>query len=110
VAGHGEFEAAAERLTMNRHDYWLGAVFDFEKEREKASARAAGGHLAEFFDVGSGDKGAAGTDYYCGFDCGVADDLVDCRADSFGYAGTKSIYRRVVDGDDRDLVVFCDFY
>jgi len=66
VTCHRQLKPASEGGSMNRHHYWLLAVFNAQQQGEQAStASASRGHLPKFFDVGPGDKSAAGTDHYC---------------------------------------------
>ena len=63
VSGHGDFEAAAECGAVDRHDDRLGAVLDFEQQRQQtAPRRFAADHLAELADVGARDEGSSGAD------------------------------------------------
>ena len=39
VAGHGEFQAAAESGSVDGDDHWLRAVFDFQQKRQQALRR-----------------------------------------------------------------------
>src|SRR5208337_2989396 len=70
----------------------------------------SGGHLAEFFDVGSGNESAACSDDNCSFDCGVSIYFIDCRPDGLRHARTEGVHRRVVDGDDGDIILSSAFH
>ena len=106
VAGHGQFQSAAESGAMNGHHDWLGAVFDLQQQREQSGAGLclARGHLAEFFDVGAGDESAPAADDDGGDHSRILLDLIDGFGNSFGHAGAHGVHRRIVDGDDGDTV------
>ncbi len=64
MASHRQFQSTAKRRSVNGHHHRLAAVFDFQKQRKQAmAARFARSHFAEFFNVSSGDKGAASADH-----------------------------------------------
>ena len=57
VAGHRDFQSAAERRAVDRHDDRLARVFNREQKRQKSrTAALAGCNLAELLDVGAGDE------------------------------------------------------
>src|ERR1700733_9284703 len=105
MACHRQLQPSAKSSAMNRHHHRLAAVFDAEEEWKKAgAARSAGGHLSEFLDVSSCDKRAAAADKDCSFHRRIVADLFDGVGNSLGHPRAKGIHRRIVDGDDRDLV------
>src|SRR5271166_2722200 len=106
MAGHGQFQSAPKRLAVNSHHHRLAAILNVKQKRMQASAGSSRGHLAEFLDVRSRDKRAAGADHDRRLDGRVAVHLIDRRPDPLRHAGTESVHRWVVDGDDRYIVVF----
>ena len=107
VAGHGEFQSAAEGRAVDGDDDGFPAVFDFQQDRQQACAArlSSAGEFAEFFNVRAGHEGAAAADQDRGFHRVIFVDLVDGVGDAFGYSGAQGVYRRVVDGDDGDVVL-----
>src|SRR3979411_1107283 len=95
---------------MDCHYYRLRAVLNVKEQRKQASARAACSDLAEFLDVRACDKSSAASDYHGCFDRRVAIHLIDRRSNSLGHAGTERVYRRIVDRDHRDILMFTDFH
>ena len=77
VAGHSQFQPPAKSRSVNGYNHRLAAVFDFQKQRKKPrAARLARHHLAEFFNVRTGDKGTAAADQDHGFDALVLSNLI----------------------------------
>ena len=109
VAGHRDFEAAAESCAVNGDDDWLVAVFDFQKKWEQAcAARFSGSHFAEFFDIGAGNEGAAAADEDDGFDGGILRNLIEGVGNALGDAGAERVDRGIIYGDYGDAVFFCE--
>jgi hypothetical protein len=108
VARHGQLEAAAERHTVNGHHHRLRAIFDLPQQRQQAGSAILlpRGYLAEFLDVRAGDECASTADHYRSVDTPVLDDFLDRVRNTFGYAGTYCVHRGIVDGDDRDVLIF----
>ena len=109
VASHGSFHPAAQCRPVNSGDDGLAAIFDFQEQRKQTgSARLSRGHLFQLLDVRTGNESAAASDQHGGFQSVVLLQLVDGIGNSLGHAGTQSVDRRVVDGDDADVAGLCE--
>src|SRR5580692_1093314 len=107
MACHRKLQPSAKCGAMNRHHYRLAAVFDAEKQWQKAgAARFARGHLSEFLDVGSCNKRAATADKNRCLHGGIVVDLLDGIRNSLRHPRAKCVHRRIVDGDDGNIVLF----
>src|SRR5712692_2930652 len=104
--------AAPERRAVNRHHPRLGAVLDLQQQgKQSRTGSSLGlGHLDEFFDVGPSNKSAPAPDDHGCDDAVIPLDLINGGGDAFRHARTQSVHRWVVDGDDRDIVMFCKLY
>jgi hypothetical protein len=91
---------------MNRYNNWL-QVFDLHQERQQsgASLNLAGSDFAEFLDVRAGDKSTPASNQDRRFNTVIGADLTNSSRDSFRYRGTQGIHRRIIDGDDGDLLI-----
>src|SRR5580700_3304799 len=106
MACHRQLQPSAKSCAMNRHHYRLSAVFNAEEERKKSgAARFARSHLAEFFDVSSRNKRPSAADKDRSFHGGIVANLLDGLRNSLRHSGAKGIHRRIVDGDDGDIVL-----
>jgi hypothetical protein len=106
VAGHGDLEAAAESRAVDRTHDRLREVLEGAEERGEAFAALllAGGDLLELLDVGAGDERLARADQDEPLHRPVAPRGLEGGVDPFRDAGADRVHRRVVDGDDADLV------
>ena len=110
MAGHGELEAASERVTVNGGDERLVGVFQLFQSRVHR-LRSLDGLLArlqllEDVDVRAGDECRAGADQDDGVRGGIVAGVLDGVADRFGNAGAQGIHRWIVDGDDGNTVPY----
>jgi hypothetical protein len=107
VARHCDFQAAAQRRAMNRHHHGFRAIFNSREQgiQSDVAILLAGRDLAEFFDVGSSDERATASDQHSGANARVGHDLFDRFPDPFRDAGTERVDRRIVDGDDGNVVI-----
>ncbi len=102
VAGHGEFEAAAERHAVNRDDDGLGGILKRgEKGREiGAAAFARRDGSGEFVDVRARDESLAAADEHDGGGVGIQRGAEQRLGETFGHAGTEGVDGRIVDRDN----------
>jgi hypothetical protein len=109
VAGHGEFESAAERGAVDGTHDRLGTIFDAPQQRVDAMRAVDGnfavGDGAEDLDIGAGDECIARADQHDGFDGRVGGGACHARVDAFGHAGAEGVDGRIVDGDDGNVVL-----
>src|SRR5712692_1486639 len=110
MTGHGQFQTAAERSTVNRHHNWLPAILNPEQhgQHSRASLSLAGRHLFKFLDIRAGDEGAASPNEHRRFDAFISVDLFDRSEDPLRYARAQSVDRRIVNGDDGYFVVLSE--
>src|SRR5439155_14027458 len=100
-----------ERLAVDRHHHRLGRILYRQQNRQERSPRfLARGHLAEFADVGAGDKRRARSDDYHRLYLRVLRRRFYGRLNPLGNAGTQRIHRRVVDRDDSYVLNTSEFY
>jgi len=92
---------------VNRAHDRLGAILHHRQARIQSDAAIllSGGHLAEFFDVGPGDKGSPAADEHDPLDRFVLLGRLDRRQDSLRHAGAHRIDRRIVDRNNRDVPI-----
>ena len=91
VAHEGHFEPAAQSRAMDRSDDRFAPAFDRGLAVGEWSAFR---RLAEFGDIGPGDKGAAGADHYDGLDGGVGHGLPDAVAEPGADVRRQGVDRR----------------
>ena len=106
MTGHGELEAASERVTVNGGNERLVGVFEQPRVHRLRSfdGLLARRELLEDVDVRTGDERRAGADEDDGVRGRIVAGALDRVADRFGNAGTQRIHRRIVDGDDGNTV------
>ena len=94
VAGHGDFEAAAERVAVDRGHERLGRVLDAHEPRVRAFGSRqrllARFQRAEDLDVGARDERRAGADQDDRIDAGVGASARDCGFDAFEHARARA--------------------
>ena len=100
VAGLGQFEAAAERRAVDRRNHRLGASLD---RGLNVVERGPLGRLAEFGNVGAGNKSAAVADQHDGLHRGVGRCLRDAGTEAVADVGGKRVDRRRVDREHGDV-------
>ncbi len=104
MTGHRQFEAAAERRTVQRHHHGPVAVFDARQQivnvRRTRSSAPRG--LFELLDVRASGERAAGAHHDNGPNGRVRVDLIERRVQSVDDLRTKRVDGRVVDDDDGD--------
>ena len=100
MAGLGQFEAAAERRAVDRRNHRLGASLD---RGLNVMERGPLGRLAEFGNVGAGDKSAAVADQHDGLHRGVRRCLRDAGTEAVADVCGKRVDRRRVDGEHGDV-------
>ena len=111
MAGHRQFQSAAECRPVNGDNHRLDAVFDMKQKRQHSSTRSgAGGHLAKFFDVGAGNESTASADDDRCFDRRVSIHFINRCLDRLRHSRTESVNRRIIDGDHRDIIVSSNSY
>ena len=108
MTGHGELEAASERVTVNGGNERLVGVFELFQPRVHR-LRSFDGlltrlQLLEDVDVRAGDERRAGADEDDGVRGRIVAGALDGVADRFGNAGAQGIHRWIVDGDDGNTV------
>ena len=99
VTGHGQFEAAAERGAVQRHDHRLRAVLEAGEDVVhvgRAAARAPG-QLFQPLDVGAGDERPSGSGDDDPAHRRVCLGLRDGGIDAVRHLLAERVYRRVVD-------------
>ena len=108
MTGHGELEAAAERMTVNGGNERLAGVFEPFQPRvhrlrsfEGLLARL---QLLEDVDVRAGDERRARADQDDRVRGRIVAGALDGLADALGNAGAQGIHRWIVDGDDGNTV------
>ena len=110
VARHGELEAAAERVAVNRGNERLAGVFKLFQPRvhrlRPFDGLLARLQLLEDGDVRAGDERRAGANQDDGVGGRIVAGALDGVADGFGHAGAQGIHRWVVDGDDGNAVPY----
>src|SRR5215472_1689573 len=107
MASHRKLEPAAKSCAVNCHYDWLAAVFDSEKQWKECDTAPglSGSNLAEFLDIGAGNKGAAATDQYRGAYVWVFVNLLNRIGNAFGDSRAEGINWWIVDGNDSDIVI-----
>src|SRR5215471_15687826 len=110
MASHGKLKPAAKSCAVNCHYDRLAAVFDSEKQGKECDAAPglSGSNLAEFLDIGAGNKSAAASDQYGGAYVWVFVNLLNRIGNAFRNSRTEGINWRVIDGDNSDIVVFSE--
>src|SRR5215467_1294124 len=110
MASHRKLEPAAKSCAVNCHYDWLAAVFDSEKQWKEGDTAPglSGSKLAEFLDVGAGNKGAAAPDQYGGAHVWIFVNLLNRIGNALRNSRTQGINWRVIDGDYSDIVVFSE--
>ena len=110
VARHGELEAAAERVAVNRGNQRLARIFQLFQScvhrLRPLDGLLARLQLLEDGDVRAGDERRAGADQDHGVGARILAGTLDRLADRFGHAGAQGIHRWVVDGEDGDPVPY----
>ena len=113
MAGHGQFQAAAERGAVNGHHHRLASSL-----RSAAAAPANPSRRARLpevilpnslmsapaMNVRPPPMSTAALTLSSLSICSIA------SRNAFGHAGAERVDRRIVDGDDGDVVVFCELY
>ena len=107
VAGHGEFETAAQRGAVDGAHHRLGTILDAPQQRVDAMRTVDGNvavrNRAEDLDIGSGDECIARADQHHGFHGRIGRGARHTGIDAFRHAGAQGVNRRIVYGHDRDV-------
>ena len=102
MAGERDLEAAAERRAVNGGNDRLRRVLHRAQHLVQARRHR---RLAEFGDVGAGDKGAAAAGQNDRLHFRIGDRALDAFENAAADGGAQRVHRRAVDRDDGDDVM-----
>ena len=112
VAGHGCFQAAAERRAVNRRHNGLARFFHRIQNLIEAwpAACLARSHFAELFDVRAGDKRSPAADQDDRFHAVVFAECFHAGQDPFRHSRAQRVDWRIVHCENSNLTRFTGLY
>ena len=106
MPAHRHFQAPAECRAMQRHHHRLGRIFNLQDDLRQVRGRRFARHdPGEFTNIGAGDERASRADHDNRAHLRILHGPLHAFQNAFRHARAQRIHRRIVDGDDGNVVV-----
>ena len=102
MARKRRLQPAAQRRAVHGRDHWLGRSFDrVQHVQQRRTLR----RLAEFADIGAGNKSAPSANKHCGLNLVVFKNTVQPARQTIAHRGGKRVHRWRIERQDGDPVL-----